>query len=93
MFVVDDSQSDETPCLKGKPYPCIQSISITAQGITQLLQELDPSKACGPDGIPTKLLKETSFAISPVLTLIFNASLVQGKLPSDWKKAFVTPVH
>ena len=71
--------------------PCIQSISITAQGIAQLLQELDPSKACGPDGIPTKLLKETSFTISPMLTLIFNASLVQGKLPSDWKKAFVTP--
>ena len=73
--------------------PCIQSISITAQGIAQLLQELDPSKAFGSDGIPTKLLKETSFTISPMLTLIFNASLVQGKLPSDWKKAFVTPVH
>jgi len=92
VFVVDDSQSDKTPCMEGEPYPCIQSISITAQGIAQLLQEPDPSKACGLDGIPTKLLKET-FTISPMLTLIFNASLVQGKPPSDWKKAFVTPVH
>ena len=93
VFVVDDFQSDETPCLEGEPYPCMQSIYITAQGIAQLLQELDHTKAFGPDGIPTKLLKETSFAISPVLTLIFNASLEQGKLPSDWKKAFITPVY
>ena len=66
-------------------YPCIQSISIFAQGIAQLVQELDPSKACGPDGIPTKLLRATSFAISPVLTLIFNASLVQGKLITEYR--------
>jgi len=39
------------------------------------------------------LLKEISFAIFPLLTLIFNASLEQGKLPSDLQKAFVTPVH
>jgi len=58
-FVIDDSQSDETPCLEGQSYPCIPTISIFAQGIAQLLQELYPS---------------------PVLTLIFNASLVQGKL-------------
>ena len=58
-IVFDDSKSDETPFLEGEPYPCIQCISITVQGIAQLQQELDPSKACGPDGIPTKLLKET----------------------------------
>ena len=58
------------------------------------IQELDPSKACGPDGIPTKLLRETSFAISPVLTFTTNASLVQESLiPSDWKQPFVIPVH
>lgn len=58
-----------------------------------MLQELDPNKACGPDGIPTKLLKEILTSISPVLTLLFNASLVQEKLLSDWKKTFITPVH
>jgi len=61
QIAFDDSKSDETPCLVGEPYPCIQCISITVQDFAQLLQELDPSKACGPDGIPTKLLKETSY--------------------------------
>jgi len=43
-IVFDDSKSDETPCLEGEPYPCIQSLSIIAEDIAQLLQELDPSK-------------------------------------------------
>jgi len=47
---------------------------------------LDPNKACGSDGIPTKLLKETSTFISRVLALLFRASLEQEKLPYDWKK-------
>ena len=36
--------------IKGEPYPCIQSISITAQSIAQLLQELYPSKATSVTG-------------------------------------------
>ena len=51
-----------------------------------MLQELDPNKACGPDDIPTKLLKEKSTFISPVLALLFRASVKQEKLPGDWKK-------
>jgi len=39
------------------------------------------------------LLKELSFHIAPILALIFNSSLHQGKLPSDWKTATVVPVY
>jgi len=47
--------------------------------------------ASGPDGIPTRLLKELAYSIAPILALIFNASLHQGKLPVDWKTATVVP--
>ena len=55
-------------------------------------KNLDPSKAQGPDGLPAKFLKETSEHIAPILTQIFNASLYQGQLPTDLKRAFVVPV-
>ena len=58
-----------------------------------LLVNLDPHKATGPDNIPTKLLKETAQQMAPLLTLIFQASLNQGKIPSDWKSANVAPIH
>jgi len=48
-----------------------------------LLHALDPNKACGPDGIPAKLLKETSTFFSPELALLFCASLKQKELPGD----------
>ncbi|XP_072048564.1 uncharacterized protein [Amphiura filiformis] len=60
--------------------------------IFDVLRALDPGKACGPDGIPGKLLRECAFELSHSLTVIFNASLQQGKVPSAWKLANVTPV-
>ena len=59
--------------------------------VTSLLKQVDPYKATGPDGIPSRLLKEVANELSPCLTLVFNTSLQQGKLPIDWKKAIVTP--
>jgi len=57
-----------------------------------LLQNLKVHKACGPDGIPIRLLKETAEEVAPILLLIFRASLKQGKIPKEWKYAHVTPV-
>jgi len=57
--------------------------------VTTLLHNLDSHKAPGPDGIPSKFLKETATSIAPALTLIFKASLKQGKLPSEWKRPLV----
>ena len=39
------------------------------------------------------IIKEMASVLAPSLTLIFKASLAQGILPDDWKKAFVIPVY
>jgi len=44
------------------------------------------------DEIPTILLKRLSTSISPALTLIFQASLHQCKIPTEWKSAKIVPV-
>ena len=65
---------------------------VSTSGVTKILQKLDPSKSPGPDKIPSRLLKSIAMAVSPCLTLLFSASLHQGRVPSDWKKALVCPV-
>ena len=68
------------------------AISITTHGIENLLGNLDPNKAMGPDKISPYILKYCAAKISPILQLIFTQSLNTGQLPSDWQKANICPV-
>ena len=81
------------PTLSGTPFPFMQDIEFTTQGVAKLLSNLKPNKASGPDKIAARFLKEMASALAPSLTLIFKASLAQGILPNDWKKAFIIPVY
>ena len=68
------------------------NITVCQNGVIKLLRNLKPFTASGPDGIPTKLLKETAAEISPAITLLFQASIDQGRVPSQWKKAHIVPI-
>jgi hypothetical protein len=72
--------------------PEIPPIIIHHNDVMKLLTSLNPHKATGPDSILARLLKETAKEITPALTFIFQASINQGKIPSDWKTAIVAPV-
>ena len=45
------------------------------------------TKSPGVDGIPPKLLKEIVEQISTPLSEVFNLSLEEGIVPSEWKEA------
>ena len=49
------------------------------------------SEAVGPDKIPTRLLELGAKDLAPGLTTLYQLSLDQGKLPTDWKTANVSP--
>ena len=72
--------------------PTMPSISITEQGVNNLLHNLKPNKASGPDEIPARILRDFKHHIAPVLTIIFQKSLSTGIVPTDWKTAIVCPV-
>ena len=72
--------------------PTMPAISITNNGIKNLLCNLDPNKAMGPDKISPYILKYCAAEISPILQIIFTQSLNTGELPSDWLKANICPV-
>lgn len=65
--------------------------TVHQSGILKLLQQLNPHKATGPDEVSSKLLKETSNQKAPAMTLLFQASLDQGKVPEEWKSATSHP--
>ena len=74
------------------PYPPMPQINIAEAGVTSLLRKLNPKKACGADKIPATFLKNCAEEISPILTVIIQKSLDSKQVPSDWKKAVVSPV-
>ena len=64
-------------------YPAMHDIHITLNGTQKLLQNLDPSKATGPDEIPARILKQYASEF---------ASLTRGDVPTDWRQANVIPI-
>ena len=91
VFISEDSVT--FPHKSNSPYPPMPDFEITTQGIFHILQNLNPYKSPGPDNIHPYALKATSMEISPMLAHLFQQSLNYGILPSQWKHAFVTPVH
>ena len=91
VFGTDDDST--LPELGPSQYPDMDDIRITTAGVLKLLKNLKQHKATGPDGISAKVLKETADQISPAITLLFQASLHQGCIPSTWKKALVVPIY
>ena len=49
-------------------------------------------KATGPDDLPNWILRDLSCTIAPPICAIFNQSLRDCKLPTEWKQANVTPI-
>ena len=89
-FTTEDTSS--FPDLGTSDYPDAPEIRVHPNGVRKLLKNLKPHKATGPDDISPRFLKEMAEPLTPVLTLIFSASLNQGKAPDDWKEANVSPI-
>ena len=68
-------------------------IEVTTEGLIKLINSLPNGKCPGPDGIrkPDLLVDVRMSALC--LKHIFQASIDSGMLPTQWKLAFVTPVH
>ena len=90
IFTREDTS--QIPVMNGDPHPDLPPITVSNEGVLRLLSHLHPQKATGLDEIPSRFLKEFASDLTPMLTLLFQASLKQGTIPEDWKKALVVPV-
>ena len=73
-----EHEDEQIPNLNDN-YPSMNEIYITVNCTQKLLQNLNPSKATGPDEIPSRILKQYAQEFAPHLTHIFNISLSRGK--------------
>ena len=55
------------------------SITIDFDGVTKLLQRINPSKATGPDLIPMRVLKKLHQLLHPTYALFSNNQLALGQ--------------
>ena len=78
--------------MKPANHPTVRPIVVNRKGVLKLLNDINPYKATGPDALPGRLLKSLSDEVADILTMTFQASLDQGKIPQDWKKAFISPI-
>ena len=65
---------------------------IETQEVLNHLQKININKSAGPDEISPRILKECGPQLVNPITLLFNKSLSQSKIPQSWKKANVTPI-
>lgn len=71
----------------------LTDINVEVQQVIALLQDIDPFTAVGPDGIHPRVLKSCAPVLAYPLTVIFQRSLNEGKLPILWKKSIIIPIH
>ena len=60
--------------------------------IAKKIKKMKNNKSPGVDGIPPKLLMEVFEQISTPLAKLFNFSLEEEIVPSEWKEANITPL-
>ena len=90
--VFTSHNSSPLPTLPISTYPSLPEINITEHGVFSLLSQIDLYKACGPDNIPARVLKELALELTPMITHLFKQSLATSELPPEWKSAYITPV-
>lgn len=69
----------------------ISDIVVLEEEVANLLDNVDVTKACGPDGISNRRIKCCKVGICKPLARLINISLSFGQFPENWKLANVLP--
>ncbi|MCP4269647.1 MAG: hypothetical protein GY777_29425, partial [Candidatus Brocadiaceae bacterium] len=74
------------------PFDNLENIVVNKETILKIIDKMKINKSPGPDEIYPRILKEVKNEIADHLLNIFEKSLNQGIVPSEWKLANVTPI-
>ena len=94
VFTTEDINSLPVPLTKfeGNKSEHLGQLFVTPEMIAKKIKKMKDNKSPGVDGIPPKLLKEIVDQIGTPLANLFNLSLEEGIVPSEWKEANITPL-
>ena len=92
VFTRDDEVL-AAPEFPSKTVEKMGDVFLAVEAVEEKLQELNPNKAAGPDGVESRLLKECATEMAPVLQQIFRKSLDEAEVPDLLKEAEIVPIH
>lgn len=69
-----------------------EQIEITNEAVMRELKRVRVNKATGPDGVPARAIKCCAEQLTPVLTQLFQDSIIQGEVPRIWKLTEIKPI-
>ena len=69
------------------------SFRVSEGAVRQILCNLSPHKACGPDNVSARVIRECAVELSVPITKICRLSLNQGVFPLTWKRANIVHIH
>ena len=71
----------------------LNSVHVSEEKVTKKLEHLKISSSPGPDKLHSRTLRECRHVVAAPLCKIFQSSIQQAKVPSDWKEADVCAIH
>ena len=89
VFTTEDISSLPVPFtnFEGSTSEHLGQLFVTPEIIAKKIKKMKDIKSPGVDGIPPKLHKEIVEQISTPLAKLFNLSLEEGIVPSQWKRS------
>ena len=66
---------------------------VSSENIRNILKGMNPGKACGPDNVSARVIRECSDELAAPLAILCRLSFDQGVFPKVWKRANIVPIH
>ena len=92
VFTVDNNIKVNLASFSTYQLPPMADIEVAPEDIVKSVNNLKGSLSRTPDNIPAYFFKEIA-SILPILAHLFNLTLSTGSIPSQWKKAIITPIY
>ena len=70
----------------------LSHISVSQQQIINIINNFNPNKSHGHDGVSVSMLKICAAEVALPLQLIFNVCISTGMFPDSWKYANIQPI-
>ena len=70
----------------------LEEILVTENCVGEAIDGLKEDSAAGPDEIPPRVIKELKHQLITPITIIFQKSIKESRIPDDWRLANVTPI-
>ena len=71
----------------------LSDINITREDIIDATKTISQNSFGGPDEFPAILFIQYSKSLAHPLQLLYKASLKTGEIPTDLKRAIITPIY